>query len=449
MLKEYLSTLANAFREVLGTTKKINAQNFESEIYSVFAKGHQTGKIAGFEQGKLELLQDSEYMNAKVSGTAISANDVSEVNHHIDCSLSSKNLLPYSKFKPTQTINGITFTNNGDGSITLNGTATAEAIFACIEETKAVSLKVGTYTLSGGLNSSIYLQGKVVENDIFSIFNKNEKSTFTFNYDFSFRFNIRVSSGTVCENVVIKPQLEIGTTATEYTPYVADVGGIEVSRYGKNLFDINLDPHSIHYAVRLVSLNDGELTIKQNYNTAFASYNIAIPNTKKLVGKTITISCDCKVGEGGNNTTVRVLWVNANGNSIAGTDILYKPYVSSTEYQHISVSGVVNAQPDESHDTLALMFYSNVTGTISDGEYYAYFKNIQIELGTTATAYEPYIKPTTYQSTADGTVDGIKSISPNMTLLTNNNVVINANYLRDIDTYIDNLKTNVALTGGE
>ena len=113
------------------------------------------------------------------------------------------------------------------------------------------------------------------------------------------------------------------------------------------------------------------------------------------------------------------MWLNANGGgAIAGTDILYKPYVSSTEYQHISVSGVVNAQPDESHDTLALMFYGNVSGTLSDGECYAYFKNIQIELGTTATDYEPYTEPTTYQSTADGIVEGIKSISPNMTLLT-------------------------------
>ena len=334
MLREYLSTLANAFREVLGTTKKINAQNFKSEIYSVFTKGLKTGEIAGFEQGKaegvtegkplgkLELLQDSEYMNAKVSGTAISVNDVNAVEHSVGCYLTSDT--------------------------------------------------------------------------------------------------------------------------------ITDFSGIEVSRYGKNLFDVNLDPHSIHYAVSLVSLNDGELTIKQNATAQYAPYNIAIPNANNLVGKTITISCDCKVGEGGNNTTVRILWLNSNGNSSAGTDILYKPYVSSTEYQHISVSGVVNAQPDESHDTLALMFYSNVNKTLSDGEYYSYFKNIQIELGTTATAYEPYTEPTTYQSTADGTVEGVKSISPNMTLLSNNNgVVINANYLRDIDTYIDNLITNVALTGGE
>lgn len=243
-------------------------------------------------------------------------------------------------------------------------------------------------------------------------------------------------------------QVELGTTATPYEPYIEPTtytaksdGTVGRIIYGKNLFNVNLDPHFIHYAVSLVSLNDGELTIKQNYNIGYASYSIAIPNANNLVGKTITVSCDCKVGEGGNNTSVRMMWLNANGAAAAGTDILYKPYVSSTEYQHISVSGVVNAQPDESHDTLALMFYGNVGGTLSAGECYAYFKNIQVEIGTTATPYEPYQEPV---------FEGVKSISPNMTLLTNNSgTVINCNYLRDIDKYINNLTTNIALTGGE
>lgn len=33
-------------------------------------------------------------------------------------------LLDKSKYPATQTINGVTFTNNGDGTITANGTAT-------------------------------------------------------------------------------------------------------------------------------------------------------------------------------------------------------------------------------------------------------------------------------------------------------------------------------------
>ena len=37
-------------------------------------------------------------------------------------------LLDKSKFPVTQTINGITWTNNGDGSFTVNGTASARSV---------------------------------------------------------------------------------------------------------------------------------------------------------------------------------------------------------------------------------------------------------------------------------------------------------------------------------
>lgn len=81
---------------------------------------------------------------------------------------------------------------------------------------------------------------------------------------------------------------------------------------------------------------------------------------------------------------------------------------------------------------------------------YNTFDQLQIEVGTDATPYERYIEPTTYTANADGTVEGITSIAPNMTLLTDTNgVVINANYYKDPDIVISNLAQSVALTGGE
>jgi hypothetical protein len=51
MLKEYLSTIANRFRIILGTTEPINAQDFEGAIADVFSKGHSTGLIIGRQEG--------------------------------------------------------------------------------------------------------------------------------------------------------------------------------------------------------------------------------------------------------------------------------------------------------------------------------------------------------------------------------------------------------------
>jgi hypothetical protein len=47
MLKEYLSTLANAFRSMLETTEKINAQSFPDKVNEVYNAGYEKGKLEG------------------------------------------------------------------------------------------------------------------------------------------------------------------------------------------------------------------------------------------------------------------------------------------------------------------------------------------------------------------------------------------------------------------
>lgn len=78
------------------------------------------------------------------------------------------------------------------------------------------------------------------------------------------------------------------------------------------------------------------------------------------------------------------------------------------------------------------------------------FKDWQIELGSTASSFEPYIAPQTVTANADGTVDGITSIAPSMTLLTDTDgVVINASYYKDPDIVVTNILQSIALSGGD
>ncbi len=80
---------------------------------------------------------------------------------------------------------------------------------------------------------------------------------------------------------------------------------------------------------------------------------------------------------------------------------------------------------------------------------YIDINSFQLEEGTIATEYEPYNSITAITDT-DGTVEGLTSLSPNMTLMTDSEgVVINCQYYRDIDLYIDNLMVDVATSGGE
>lgn len=58
----------------------------------------------------------------------------------------------------------------------------------------------------------------------------------------------------------------------------------------------------------------------------------------------------------------------------------------------------------------------------------------QLEIGATATEYEPYITPTEYIPTADGTVNGVTSLYPNTTFTTDTEgIIINCKYNRDIN----------------
>ena len=64
----------------------------------------------------------------------------------------------------------------------------------------------------------------------------------------------------------------------------------------------------------------------------------------------------------------------------------------------------------------------------------ATYTDFMIERGSTATDYEPYIEPVECTANADGTVEGVKSLYPNMTLISNlQGVIITANYIKDID----------------
>lgn len=175
---------------------------------------------------------DAEVWNAEISNVVLRSGKVSR----------SKNLLSPSAVKSTTT-NGITIVNNGDGSFTLNGTPTADTVFAITDRNTALKLHKGTYTLSGGYSSSVWLQGKLVENDDFSVYDYGNGETFTLDENASFRYNIRVSAKAGAINdLVIRPQLELGDSATEFERYYSHrlmkpAAVEEISVYGKNLFD--------------------------------------------------------------------------------------------------------------------------------------------------------------------------------------------------------------------
>lgn len=140
----------------------------------------------------------------------------------------TKNLIPYPYDDTTQTENGVTFTDNGDGTITANGTAKTAAYFTCMDASpsRAIALEPGTYTLSGGTTDpaggknyasvGIRCSADGFATNVASHDAKASPVTFTINQPVLARFFIVVPASGTLTNAVIKPQLEKGSEATSF-----------------------------------------------------------------------------------------------------------------------------------------------------------------------------------------------------------------------------------------
>lgn len=164
-----------------------------------------------------------------------------------------KNILPYPFVHTTRTIYGITFTDNKDGTITLNGTSTFSTTTSIADFylCRNISISAGTYTLSGcpsgGSTYKYRLMLSIKKSGGTSAYYNDvgQGCSFTVDTDTTVTLTIRIGGeiGTV-SNLVFKPQLELGLTATEYEAYhmspspdfpseVESVGELTT----KNLFD--------------------------------------------------------------------------------------------------------------------------------------------------------------------------------------------------------------------
>lgn len=77
------------------------------------------------------------------------------------------------------------------------------------------------------------------------------------------------------------------------------------------------------------------------------------------------------------------------------------------------------------------------------------YSNVQLEFGTVSTDYEPYITPIEYTPTADGTVEGVTSLYPNTTLITDTDgVLIDCEYNRNINKAFAELQQAIISLGG-
>lgn len=155
--------------------------------------------------------------------------------YDVPVTVCGKNILPYPYSDTTKTENGITFTDNGDGTITVDGTATADIYFFLQSN---ITLSSGTYIMSGcptrGSTTTYFIGfGSSTDADI------GNGSVRTLPKDTTMNLFIKILNGTAISNIVFKPQLEEGSTATEYEPYRAETKHFYLDEPLRKMFEVD------------------------------------------------------------------------------------------------------------------------------------------------------------------------------------------------------------------
>lgn len=232
-------------------------------------------------------------------------------------------------------------------------------------------------------------------------------------------------------------QVEEGTVATDYEPYI-DPSTVKVSRCGKNFWHsrdlsyprtvsgvtINYDPVSQIYTFNGTSTSPGDI--------------YTVPNGDDIM--------HINAGE---TWTLKVEVMGGTVDGVATCSGKMSPLVNTTGYTntiHANTEALyVTKTYTEAADITKMYFYVYASGIVFNN-----FKcRIQFEPNSKPTAFEKFKDLSEYIPAADGTVSGMTSLSPHMTVLTDTDgAIVECEYNIDTKTYIDN-KIAEALKGSE
>jgi hypothetical protein len=299
---------------------------------------------------------------------------------------SGKNLL--NPTLQTTIKNGVTCTANGDGTYTLNGTTTTTTVFDIAQDVSYSSFRLAGCPVGGAHDASYELQART-DNLIYG-YDTGDGKNIKANENFFIR--IRINTGINCNNLLFKPMIVDASlypdaTYDDFEPYtggipspnpdypqeIKSVVNPTVKVCGKNL--LNYDAWSqIDCANGKAVYENNGVTITALRNDAFTNYDMSkFPTTARIpvnVGETITISWDEPLNKEGR------VYVFGNAST---SNMTYVNNSSSKQLKYTIPSGVT---------FITFRFgVGNAGDTIS-------YRNIQIELGSTPTAYEPYHEQT-------------------------------------------------------
>ena len=280
--------------------------------------------------------------------------------------VATENLIPYPYTETTKTANGVTFTVNSDGSITVNGTATSDADFMLLRG--PIQGYSESYFLSGcpsgGSDTTYYIS----EN--FTASKDTGNGVVLNNLPSDQVWRIIIKSGTTVNNLVFRPMLNEGTEAKPYSKWFAGLKNAffkEIVSTGRNLFSgENVTGGNCTYengVAKQIAADNSSLRVwkvQEYYDTTLINqqYSVEFANTGRIPAFTFEKTSD-----------VNRLVFGLNGSSI---DTLLSIYISEF--------------PNGKY-TITWNVLNTTQGSIS-------WNDIMLNYGSVALPYEPYISDT-------------------------------------------------------
>ncbi len=385
-----------------------------------------------------------------VSGETISVNDASPVEHPLDVTVQSKNLLKITSLYRNSSDYGVTFTLLEDMGVHISGTSEGgEMTYNLLP---VPDLPIGTYTFCMKDKSaancsylSIYvfmLEDGVqkyyggLANPITVEVTENKRIQY---------LQIRVRKNNPVDEILYF-QLEEGETATEYTPYISDLSAVKVSRYGKNLFDVGeIGDYSCYgtsvYSYYIEGNNIGTTPVSRSAMNYVLRENTSYhPGTYTLSG--------CFTNNTTEKANPRLIFrlFDKDGNILTEHGVIddcnynthYKGHHKIIYNTAGRFSYTLTVPNTVAYWQLGFAFGVDASSYSGNAEGNIEYSNIQLETGSTATEYVPYAGTQTVTANPDGTVEGLTSVAPNMTLLSDTpGVIMDVTYNADTKTYID------------
>lgn len=364
--------------------------------YSPTSENAQSGKAVAEALKAERTYANNSFSGAlrgSASGEAVRLSDITPNEHTLGVKVSGKNLFDKD--------NANIIIGYPDAENVINGASSTRSVYIpCVPN--------ATYTVSKTLTArfavaftddipsiGVTVTGRVQNNTASSI---TTTSGINSRYIVVWLYHVDLDTTTIKINEVLATlQIELGSTATSYTPYITDFSGVTLKRYGRNLVDIS-DGNSTTSA----STVDITESCPRGINIFGSAY------LERSVNQPCRLRIDYVV-DGETNYLFGEMMYSSGIGTVEGTIPISATQVNFTFQKLINTEGDI------------------------------YWKNVQLEVGDSATDYRAF-QQQNYIANADGTVSGVTSISDDITLMTDTDgVIINAEYNKDLNKAISEL----------